>query len=225
MREELKMGNKDPTAMAALASLAPPGLMIGHRIIAPGDEDALLDGEIEAFKQSVPRVRRQSGAARLVAREILAALGVAAGALPRTRPGPPAWPRGIVGSLSHDDVIAVAAVARAEIYAGIGIDVEPPLPLPPELVERVTTAGERRWYPPSVLESRVLFATKEAIYKAQYPSDGVFLDFQDIEVDLEHNRGVTRTGRSVQIAVTAFPRIFALAFILRPRRLAIDREA
>jgi 4'-phosphopantetheinyl transferase EntD len=85
----------------------------------------------------------------------------------------------------------------------------------PELVDRVATPTERRRYAASILRSRLLFAVKEAIYKAQYPSDGVFLDFHDIEVDLELNRAVTRSGRTFAISATPFPRVFALAFCPR----------
>lgn len=210
-----KIRHEDPAITAALAALAPPGVCVGHRVIAEGDENALFEEELEAFKRSIPRVRRQSGAARRVAREILGELGFAAAPLPRTSNGPPEWPSGVVGSLSHDDTIAVAAVARAETYEGIGIDVEPAAPLPADLVELVATPLERRRYTASVLESRVLFAAKEAIYKAQFPSERVFLDFQDIEVDLDMKQGVTRTGRTVAITVTPFPRVLALAFIPR----------
>lgn len=210
-----EMRNEDPAITAALAALAPPGVCVGHRVIAEGDENALLEEELEAFEQSVPRVRRQSGAARRVAREILGVLGFAPAPLPRPRNGPPEWPLGVVGSLSHDDTIAVAAVARVEMYEGIGIDVEPAAPLPLELVELVATASERRRYSTSILQSRVLFAAKEAIYKAQFLSERTFLDFQDIEVYLEMQRGATRTGRSVALRVTSFPRILAIAFIPR----------
>jgi 4'-phosphopantetheinyl transferase EntD len=187
--------------------------MIGHRTIAAGDENSLLALEAGSFKRSVTQVRRQSGAARLVARELLAGFGILEAELPRSRSGAPVWPAGIVGSLSHDGEIAVAAVARAQIYAGIGIDVEPSLPLPPELVEMVATPAERRRYSPECVNSRVLFAAKEAIYKAQYPLDQAFLEFHDIEVDLELNQGLTRGGRHVAIAFTTVPRTIALAFI------------
>lgn len=210
-----KMRHEDPAIAAALAALAPTGVRIGHRVIAEGDENALLEEELAAFERSIPGVRRQSGAARRVARDILGVMGFAAAPLPRTSHGPPKWPLGVVGSLSHDDTIAVAAVARAETYGAIGVDVEPAAPLPADLVALVATPSERRRYTASILESRVLFAAKEAIYKTQFSSERVFLDFQDIEVDLDMRRGVTRTGRSVAIAVTSFPRVLAFAFIPR----------
>ena len=35
----------DPSLQRAINALAPPGLLIGHRLISPGDEHALLDEE------------------------------------------------------------------------------------------------------------------------------------------------------------------------------------
>lgn len=204
---------KDPAISAVLASLAPPGIRIEHRIICSGDEDALLGVEAGYFANGIPKVRRQSGTARLAARTILAEMGIMNAALPRRGPGPPEWPAGIVGSLAHDDQIAVAAAARAESFAGIGVDVEPALPLPAELVETVTTPAELRRYPTRLVKSRLLFAVKEAAYKAQYRIDREFLDFGDIDVDLAMKEAVTRCGRRVEIAVATLPRIFALAFI------------
>jgi 4'-phosphopantetheinyl transferase EntD len=203
---------------AALTDLAPPGVLTGHRRITAGDENELLAGELDGFHRTALVVRRRSGAARIAARLLLTSLGVEAAALPRTPEGPAAWPSDMLGSLAHDEEIAVAAVARAGIYAGIGIDVEPAQPLPPELIDRVATPAERRRYDPAVLATRRLFCAKEAVYKAQYPCDRTFLDFHDIEVDLERNQAVTRAGRVIQVVVTTTPRVLALAFIPAPRR-------
>ena len=49
---------------AALRALAPPGVLIGHRRIAAGDEHALRPAEMSAFAGSVTSVRRASGAAK-----------------------------------------------------------------------------------------------------------------------------------------------------------------
>ena len=58
-------------------ALALPGLLIGHRVISPGDEHALLDEEAASIASPVIAVRRASGAARIVARQLLAQLGYA----------------------------------------------------------------------------------------------------------------------------------------------------
>ena len=68
----MSSSNKDPLLERAVTSLSVPGVLIGHRTIAEGDEDALLSAEIEGFTGSVVKVRRASGAARIVARELMA---------------------------------------------------------------------------------------------------------------------------------------------------------
>ena len=79
----------------------------------------------------------------------------------------------------------------------------------------MATSAELRKYSADLVKSRLLFVAKEAIYKAQYPVDAAFLEFHDIEVDLDTKLGVTKTGRRVSIAFTTAPRVFALAFISR----------
>ena len=155
-------------------------MLIGYRFISAGDENALLPEEGPASLSSVVKVRRQSGTGRILARSLLARLGKSAAALPRGVSGAPVWPEGFVGSLAHDDEVAVAAVARSETMRSIGIDVEPRMPLPPELVDVVSTRRERMRYTHPILESRVLFCVKEAVFKALHPILGAFLDFHDI---------------------------------------------
>ena len=77
---------------AAIRALAPPGVLIGHRRIAAGDEHALRPAEMSAFAGSVTSVRRASGAARIVARGLLAPLRHADLPLPRTASGAPTGP-------------------------------------------------------------------------------------------------------------------------------------
>jgi 4'-phosphopantetheinyl transferase EntD len=200
---------------AALKSLGPPGVVIRHRVISTGDEDALLPSETHTLRTSALKVRRQSGSVRIVARQLLSTLGVHDAALPRTESGAPLWPPGFVGSLAHDASIAVAAAASAERYIALGIDIEPDEKLPPELVDVVTTLTEREQYSANILQSRLLFAIKEAVFKATNPLDGVFLDFQDIMVDLNANQAFIRSGRKIKFAVCNVPCVVALAYIER----------
>src|SRR5215472_5557921 len=101
----------DPSLQSAIEQLALPGVVIGHRLILPGDEHALLPKEAAAFASSVVKVRRASGAARIIARQLLARLGYPECAIPKAPSGAPVWPTGVVGSLAHDARIAVATVA------------------------------------------------------------------------------------------------------------------
>jgi 4'-phosphopantetheinyl transferase EntD len=98
----------------SLRTLAPPGIMIGHRLITVGDEHALLPEEASAFERSAVQVRRASGAARIVARALLHRLGHEMTALPKSLGGAPIWPKGVLGSLAHDSRVAVAAVGTCE---------------------------------------------------------------------------------------------------------------
>ena len=129
----------DPVFQSAIDTLALPGVAVGHRLISPGDEHALLKEEVPALAASVVKVRRASGAARIVARQLLTQLGYANCALPKGPAGAPVWPAGIVGSLSHDSRVAVAAVGMRADVGALGIDVEPAECLPSELLDLVVT--------------------------------------------------------------------------------------
>lgn len=189
-----------------------PGIAIGHRLIAAGDETALTDDEAQSIASEVAAVRRASGAARLVARELLARRGHPACPLPKTASGLPAWPAGIVGSLAHDDRIAVAAVALRDEFETVGIDIEPAEPLPPDVVELVVTTREHDGLNDDPLRGRLLFAAKEAVYKALYPRNRVFLEYHDIEVDLAAGKAVVRNERVLELRFCRAGHVVVLAF-------------
>jgi 4'-phosphopantetheinyl transferase EntD len=203
----------DQRLPSMMEAIAPPGILVGHRLIAPGDEAALLPEEFAAFAASVTKVRRASGAARIVARGLLPRLGAMARPLPKSASGAPLWPIGIVGSLAHDAEVAVAALALRSRYAGIGIDIERAQALERDLLDIVATASERRDISDDPLKARLLFTIKEAVYKAVHPLDGVFLDHHDVEVSLAAGEATVRSGRVVPFRHAIGERIVALAFI------------
>ena len=200
---------------ALLSQLALPGIEIGIREIAAGDERFLLPEEAPIFARAALAVKQRSGSARELARELLA----------RPR-GPtaqeghhveevagPGCPAGYPGSLAHDAPAAAAAVARARDFSALGIDIEPGLPLPTDVAHLVATETESARHGAEVLRSRVLFAVKEAVYKAVHPLDGIFLDFPDVEVDLAAGIARTSYGRTVPVRVATGPHIVALAYL------------
>jgi 4'-phosphopantetheinyl transferase EntD len=202
----------DSVLQKTIDALDVPGVLIGHRIISPGDERALLPAELAPLANSIERVRRASGAARIVARELMTRFGTAQRPVVRSASGAPVWPEGLMGSLAHDRQIAVAALARRGDFAGIGIDVEPAEPIDAELVRIVATATERKSIAEDLLQCRVLFAVKEAVYKAVNPLDGVFLEHHDVEVSLTDGIATTRTGRPVRFRYCVSSHIVAVAF-------------
>jgi 4'-phosphopantetheinyl transferase EntD len=201
----------DPLLRDAIASLASPSLLIRHRLISPGDENALLDAEAASIASRIMAVRRASGAARVVARELLVQLGYAASALPRGASGEPMWPARIAGSLAHDDRVAVAAVGMQRDVGAVGIDVEPAAPLPPDMLELIATPHELRRIADDPLRGKLLFAAKEAVYKAAYPLDRTFLEFCDIEVDLAGRTATTRTGRVLTLRICMTSHVVVVA--------------
>lgn len=201
----------DSSLERALGALAVPGLLIGHRLISPGDEDALGETEAASISSAIAKVRRGSGAVRIVARTLLAQLGLPDAQVPKGAGGAPIWPAGVVGSLAHDDKIAVAAVGLSQDFASIGIDVEPARALPADMLALVATPRERPMIGDDLLQARLLFAAKEAVYKAVYPLDRVFLEFGDIDVDLAAGRAATRTGRSLTFRACVSSHVVVLA--------------
>jgi 4'-phosphopantetheinyl transferase EntD len=197
----------------AIETISVPGILVDHRLIADGDELALLPEELPAFAGSVLKVRRASGAARIVARNLLSRVGRTPSAICKSAGGMPVWPKGIVGSLAHDATMAVAAVAARDAFSSVGIDVEPAEPLDPELLDIVATASERERMQDDPFRGRLLFSIKEAIYKAVYPLDGVFLDHHDVEADIPAGIARIRNGRTVSFRWCADTHIVALAFI------------
>lgn len=202
----------DPALERALTQLAMPGLLIGHRVIQPDDNAALLPAELATIPTSDPLTRRASGAARIVARKFLAELGYGETAIPKRVNGCPLWPSGITGSFAHDERVSVIAVGRLSEVGSIGIDVEPAHDLPEETFDLIATAAEKTDLGGDLLAGRLLFAAKEAVYKALYPLDGQFLEFHDIEVDFEKDQATVKGKRRVDLRFCESTHLVALAF-------------
>jgi 4'-phosphopantetheinyl transferase EntD len=197
----------------AIEAVTMPAILVDHRVIANGDELALLPEELDTFASGVVKVRRASGAARIVARELMLQLGHAQRAVPRSASGMPIWPTGIVGSLAHDFEVSVAAIALEREFSSLGVDVEPAEALDSDLLDFVVTENERRNIGDDPCRGRLFFSIKESVYKAVYPLDGTFLDHQDVEVCLASKTAIVRNGRIVNFRYCIATHIVALAFI------------
>ena len=161
----------------ALRSIVPTSHFCGasairHAPIHP-DEACLYTGV-------VPRVRDATATGRLLAREVLRSMGVSPGPILRNAGGAPAFPIGVCGSIAHDDEFAVC-VAGAGVGSAIGVDIEAPVALPAEIVDDVCCSDvERRHAAADPLGGTLLFAAKEAVYKACFPVEQVFYEFADV---------------------------------------------
>ncbi|MFJ9625669.1 4'-phosphopantetheinyl transferase [Streptomyces sp. NPDC101181] len=157
-------------------------------------ELALLRGRPEATV-------RRFAAARACAHRCLDQLAVRRGPVLRTADGAPAWPSGVVGSITHCAGYRGAVAARAEVWAALGVDAEPALPLPPGVLGLVATEPERHMVAelsrssPGVPWDRLLFSAKESVYKAWHPATGRWIGTRAVEVALTPDGGLTASVR------------------------------
>jgi len=135
------------------------------------EADATLDpAERAAIAHAVAGRRQEYMAGRLCARQALEKLGVTAGSLRKLPDGAIAWPEGIIGALSHDEIWCGAAAARSSETAGIGLDIQAIARIGEKLWRRILTREERGWIAgQSDAEMQqwaaLMFSAKEALYK------------------------------------------------------------
>lgn len=193
--------------VAALASIAPPGVATGVRAISAHDMAQLDAAELTAVANAVEHRQHEFASGRVLLRQLMASrLPIAVG-----RSRAPVLPPGWVGSLAHDRAIAVAAVSQSPNVAGLGIDVEPDEPLAADIARMVLRPDERR------MDAHLAFTLKEAAYKAWSTTGGDFLDHHDVRLEVDGRRFsalVIAAQRSIDgIFTTVSGRHLALAVV------------
>lgn len=99
----------------------------------------------------------------------------------------PVWPRGVVGSISHDDRLACAVAAEDSGCSGIGVDMATLLSpaLARQLSGKILAAAEPAASWPGLTHACAItlaFSAKESVYKALYPQYGRFVDFPQVQL-------------------------------------------
>jgi 4'-phosphopantetheinyl transferase EntD len=191
--------------------MSPPvGIAFGIAAIAPTDF-ALLTTVERASLGHLPAKRiAASGRARQLARA-LAGLAIPPGwNIVKDVQGVPQWPDGVLGSLAHTNTFAAACTATRGELSGLGIDVEGRQPLDESTASLVASPRERARFPSSEGALQI-FAIKEATFKACFPNDRRFLEFDQIEVHADH--AVTSYGRVVRHTLLDGPALLALAWL------------
>lgn len=150
----------------------------------------LAAGERTLVAKAVESRQREFAQGRLLARSLLARLGVAGSPLLRDDDRVPRWPAGSVGSISHTQGLCGVAVARTDEVEAVGLDLELATPLRPELRARVCTPAERGWLEGLAAAEagrygKAFFSVKECVYKACFPRLRERWGFQDLEVELD----------------------------------------
>lgn len=160
-----------------------------------GDDDhaALLPEEEAVVAQAVAKRRHEFAAVRACARRAMEKLGLhPQPVLPGER-GAPRWPDGVLGSMTHCDGYRAAALVRATDLASVGIDAELHRPLPDSVLRSVSLPAERDRLAvlaggrPDVHWDRLLFSAKESVYKAWFPLTGIWLGFDEADIELHQD--------------------------------------
>jgi 4'-phosphopantetheinyl transferase EntD len=141
--------------------------------------------------QALQRRRSHFALGRAAARDALVELGLAPTPIGRGPEREPLWPEGIVGTISHSGDLALAIVGWRSDYAGLGVDIEGFSPgVSARALRLVCTASERVWLACRPENWRtVLFSAKEAVFKALFPIERVWLGFADAELTFDDAAG------------------------------------
>lgn len=175
-----------PVATTPLAILARS--LLGDGVAVEGGAVADWSGplhpeEATLIARAVPHRRSEFAAGRTAARAAMEALGHPPKVLTRGPGGPPVWPDGLTGTITHGGAHVLAAVAATSDAAALGLDLEPMAVLAPDIGARICGPGENR--------SRALevFGAKEAAYKAQFMLSGRVLGFEALRIEFVADGG------------------------------------
>jgi 4'-phosphopantetheinyl transferase EntD len=183
----------------------PIGVGIRHRVNGTPVLHALEEQSLGP--KAADRRRLYFALGRAAARDALAELGVYGVAIERGPSGEPLWPDGIVGAISHAGDLAIAIVGDQTHYAGLGIDIEQlSRGLTARAARLICTPAEMDWVDPEAGTTRLtmLFSAKEAVFKAIFPIEGVWLGFGDAELTWHPERCVFE-ARLLKTASSAHP--------------------
>lgn len=174
------------TLVSTLQSLVDPGVVLASETVR--DDAGVFAEERRFVEKAVPKRVNEFAAGRRAARRALASFGLEGAAIPAGADRAPIWPEGVTGSITHDDHVALAAVARAEDVTSIGLDVTDAAALPGGVRDRILRHPIERGV--SDLEARAVFSAKESLFKAISAEVGFVFGFSAAVVVLGLEQGV-----------------------------------
>ncbi|MBV8826510.1 MAG: 4'-phosphopantetheinyl transferase superfamily protein [Hyphomicrobiales bacterium] len=170
-----------------LQRIVPPNTAVVAAAVADATAD-LYPQELRAIAKAVTKRRHEFATGRALARLALAQLGYGRMPIPVGPQRRPMWPAGTIGSLSHCRGLCAAVVARTPQTRALGLDLEWIRDVSEEIVFTITTATELARNRNEIPETELpgcLFSIREAVFKAYNPVTESFLDFKDVEVELD----------------------------------------
>jgi 4'-phosphopantetheinyl transferase EntD len=172
--------------------LFPPGVATVVQV-GLASEIQLMPEEKATVARAVPARVLEFAAGRSCARAALGQLGCPPVAIPVGAQREPIWPSGFTGSITHCQGHCAAAVTRRDLQGShpitsLGLDAEPSLPLPKDVVEMVCSPVERDWIGGRGRDAlpwdRLVFSAKESVFKCVFPLELRFVDFHEVEITL-----------------------------------------
>jgi 4'-phosphopantetheinyl transferase EntD len=162
-------------------------------------DEQLHPEELACVRHAVDRRRAQFATGRACARRALAQLGLPEAPLTVGLGGAPQWPSGVVGSITHTSQYCAAVVKRSPPWRAVGLDAEELRPLDEGTRALIMTEAESRWLSRLALQEQnghalLLFSAKEAYYKLQHPLTHRFLDFSEVEIEVDLRAGSFRVS-------------------------------
>ncbi|MDJ0639968.1 MAG: 4'-phosphopantetheinyl transferase superfamily protein [Paracoccaceae bacterium] len=176
----------DDTLLTCLQALAGDGIHVAVEPVT--DNAAVMAEEAPAIAKAIDKRKTEFAAGRRAARRALEPFGHGAATIPRGDNRAPVWPDGLVGSISHDAGVAIAAVAHTAAVTHLGLDLAEAAPFPERLRSQILlTPAETAL---NGLEARAVFSAKESVFKALHPDVQAFFGFAAVEVipDLGNGR-------------------------------------
>lgn len=144
------------------------------------DDADLLPPEPDAVARAIPKRRAEFAAGRRAARLALNKAGLPSGAIPQGAKRAPVWPKGVTGSITHYNGLALACVAGSDRIKRLGLDLAEASDFPENLRDQILlTPQEQRQ---TGLEARITFSVKESVFKAFFADVGVYFGFDAVEV-------------------------------------------
>ncbi|WP_406486388.1 4'-phosphopantetheinyl transferase [Streptomyces sp. NBC_01563] len=161
-----------PTVAVAAVDHDPAGAEL-----FPEEEAAVIHAEGKRY--------REFATVRWCARRAMAQLKVSPAPIVRGKNGAPAWPAGIVGSMTHCEGYRAAAVASTHNITTLGIDAEVHEAIPKGVLKSIACDEELSCLRtlnsirPDIHWDRLMFSAKESVYKAWFPITKKWLGFRD----------------------------------------------
>ena len=176
------------------------------------NKNCLTSHELEHITKAVAIRQNTYSTGRLCAKTALKNIGIEPSEYPRglltQQDGSVAWPVGAIGSVSHTNEWAMAAVAKTMgHYLAIGIDIEEIDRVQKNVQKHIATDHERKFLDATntlVWETAALFSIKESLYKCLRATYGEFIRFHDVELSNLTNPLAGRDGSQPDSAKPAF---------------------